>query len=524
MSAVAEQLPLRGDVWRRPLVALALLVAAIGLIYRDTLVGMVAIWMRSETFTHAFLVPPISAWLAWRKRDELAGLVPRPVPWLLLPLGAVAAFWLVSDLVAVNAATQFAFVAMLVLAVPTVLGWQVARTVLFPLGFLFFAVPVGEFLMPMLMEQTADFTIFALQFTGIPVYREGLRFVIPSGSWSVVEACSGVRYLIASLMVGTLFAYLNYATMWRRWVFVGVAIVVPIVANWLRAYMIVMIGHLSDNRLAVGVDHLIYGWVFFGVVILVMFMIGARWSEPERRTAPPAALLAGPGGQASRLGVVTVTALALGVLLLPAAVLQLLQHQAGGGTPVVTLPAALAGGWQREAQPPTWEPRFAAASATANATYAADGRRVGVFVAYYRAQNYERKLVSSQNVLVTSEDLHWNQLGRGTHVVDLAGGERVALRTADLLSTQTAVAAQGAAPRLTAWTVYWVDDTLTPSDVTAKLRGAFGRLAGRGDDAAAIVVSTIGPSREDNERLLHDFVTANLGALREQLRAARREP
>jgi exosortase/archaeosortase family protein len=81
-------------------------------------------------------------------------------------------------------------------------------------------------------------------------------------------------------MVGTLFAYLNYSLAWKRWAFVGLSILVPIVANWVRAYMIVMIGHLSGNKLAVGVDHLIYGWVFFGVVIGIMFVVGARWADP----------------------------------------------------------------------------------------------------------------------------------------------------------------------------------------------------------------------------------------------------
>ena len=125
-------------------------------------------------------------------------------------------------------------------------------------------MPFGEFLLPVLMEYTANFTVTALRLSGIPVYREGLQFVIPSGSWSVVEACSGVRYLIASFMIGTLFAYLNYRSTRRRLVFMGVSIVVPILANWLRAYMIVMLGHLSGNTIAVGVDHLIYGWLFFG--------------------------------------------------------------------------------------------------------------------------------------------------------------------------------------------------------------------------------------------------------------------
>jgi exosortase len=123
---------------------------------------------------------------------------------------------------------------------------------IFPLLFLFFAVPVGDFLLPRLMEWTADFTVQALRLTGIPVFREGQNFVIPSGNWSVVEACSGIRYLIASLTVRTLYAYLTYTSLKRRLTFILVSLLVPILANWFRAYMIVMLGHLSGNKLATG--------------------------------------------------------------------------------------------------------------------------------------------------------------------------------------------------------------------------------------------------------------------------------
>src|SRR4029453_12636412 len=105
---------------------------------------------------------------------------------------------------------------MLVLAVPMLLGMEVARAITFPLAFLLFMVPFGEFLLPPLMEGTASVTIAALRLTGVPVYREGLQFVIPSGKWSVVEACSGVRYLIASMVVGVLFASLNSRSLRRR--------------------------------------------------------------------------------------------------------------------------------------------------------------------------------------------------------------------------------------------------------------------------------------------------------------------
>ena len=149
----------------------------------------------------------------------------------------------------------------------------------FPLAFVLCRTH-WRLLLPRMMEWTADFTVLALRASGIPVYREGLQFIIPSGAWSVVEACSGIRYLIASVTAGCLFAYLSYQSMLKRAVFIGVAIVVPLVANWVRAYLIVMLGHLSGNTIATGVDHLIYGWLFFGLVIGVMFLIGARWVDP----------------------------------------------------------------------------------------------------------------------------------------------------------------------------------------------------------------------------------------------------
>ncbi len=288
MTSKLQSLPVH---WRRPLLVLVLLLAVILLAYWHSAWGMAMIWARSETYAHGFVVPLISLWLVWRQRAVLAPMVPRPgrLAWLLM--AGAAALWLAGDLVAVNAATQLALITLIVLSVPAVLGWRVAGTLAFPLAFLFFAVPIGDFLLPRLMEWTADFTVMALRASGIPVYREGLQFIIPSGAWSVVEACSGIRYLIASVTVGCLFAYLSYQSMRKRLVFIVVAILVPLVANWLRAYMIVMLGHYSGNTIATGVDHLVYGWLFFGLVIGVMFLIGARWVDPL--PPPPKAVALG---------------------------------------------------------------------------------------------------------------------------------------------------------------------------------------------------------------------------------------
>ncbi|MCX8006462.1 MAG: exosortase, partial [Burkholderiaceae bacterium] len=169
---------------------------------------------------------------------------------------------------------------------------------------------------------TADFTVLALKLTGIPVYREGNYFMIPSGQWSVVEACSGLRYLIASLMVGVLFAHLMYVSRRRQILFVGASVVVPIVANWLRAYFIVLIGHLSGNELAVGVDHLVYGWIFFGFVMLLLFSIGARFREAPGAAAVPGGIVRpGPRTDGGMVAAAAMAVLAAGVWITAAAAL-----------------------------------------------------------------------------------------------------------------------------------------------------------------------------------------------------------
>jgi exosortase A len=520
MSSVMQPrppvLPGLPAAWRVAAPVYLLLLLALLLLYRETGLAMVGIWERSETFAHAFIVPPITLWLIWRQRGALALLSPRPNPWFALPLALAALAWLLGDLVAVNALTQLSLVAMIVLSVPLLLGWLVARQIAFPLGFLFFCVPIGEFMMPTLMAHTADFTVAALRLSGVPVYREGLQFVIPSGSWSVVEACSGLRYLIASVMVGTLFAYLNYRSLRRRWIFIAVAALLPLVANWVRAYLIVMLGHLSSNKLAAGADHLIYGWVFFGIIMLVMFMIGARWAEAE---APLSVAVAGESTTAPRRPFWQVPVLTLALLLAPHLALHALESDSSGSRDPVLDGPALPGWTRLDPAMSDWKPVFTNPATELQTAYARSGREVGLYLAYYRQQGYDRKLINSQNQLVTSENKQWARFAGASPSVPLAGQE-VAVRGAEVRSST----ALGLADRrLLVWQFYWVDGRLTASDVRAKAYGAWQRLLGRGDDAAAVIVYTrLDPENGAlAEQALKDFLQDGWPAIESQLQRTR---
>jgi len=482
--------------WRLALPVLILTLVAILAIYRETAMSMVAIWARSDTFAHGFLVPVISFWMIWRVRASLAGFYPRPNYWVLVPLVGAGFVWLLGEMATVGPLSQFSLTAMVILAVPAILGMPITRRIVFPLAFLFFAVPFGEFAMPALMEWTADITVLGLRSSGIPVYREGLHFVIPSGNWSVVEACSGVRYLIASLMVGTLFAYLSYRSTKRRMIFVGISLIVPIIANWLRAYMIVMLGHLSGNKLAAGVDHLIYGWVFFGVVIMAMFWIGARWREDEAEDDLPSAVVL--GNAHDRFGG-SVVPIAAAVLLL-SAFWPFAEWQIERNKPMEVSriePLAEIPGWSSAPQAMTdWVPRFENASAYLHSTYSAGDQKTGVFVAYYRNQNSERKLVTSTNALVTSDDRSW---------IRVSGNARQAVLDNQSLTIRTTELRGQDSTRLAVWQWYWINGHLTASDHVAKALTALNRLLGRGDDSAVIVVYAFKDSAGGPDALLERF-------------------
>ena len=513
-SSTSSQ-PVRSG-WPVALAALSLAVGGLIALYWNTAELMVRIWLRSDTFTHCFLIPPIALWLAWRCRDRLVHLQVQPWWPALGAMLLVESAWLLGQLAAVNALSQLAFTALLVLTVPLILGKRVAREITFPLLFLFFAVPLGEFFIPLMMEWTADFTVMALRLSRVPVYREGLQFVLSSGNWSVVEACSGVRYLIASITVGTLFAYLNFVTLKKRLLFCVVAVAVPVVANWLRAYMIVMLGHLSSNQLAVGADHLIYGWAFFGVVIFLMFMIGARWREdvPEGMTAPPGSAL--PAIPLRTIWAAAVVAAAI-TALAPLQYRSIATAEEASRAQLVGLPQlGLSGGWQHVPDDGVlWKPVYGEPSAERAAGYVHEGRQVDLYIAYYRNQNAERKLISSTNVLVASKDPLWTPAGTTSRAVAL-NGQTFDLRSTVLRPRPSVVKPSG---NRVVWKWYWIDGRFTGNDYLARLYIMAARLRGHGDAAAALVLSAP-QNGAMTEAAFDAFVAAQGTALNTMLRGA----
>lgn len=238
------------------------------------IVTAIQIWYGNEIFNHGFFIVPGAFYLIYLKRKTLLAQPIKTTPLALVVVIPALLLYVTGIAGHVQLFLHVATFTLLPALIWLMLGTTAARTIMFPLVFMLFSVPVGEQLIPYLQEIAADGSVALLRLTGVPLFRSGLYIEIPQGRFLVAEACSGVSFFIASFVIGSLYAYLNLVSTKRRIVFVLISLIFPILANIVRVYGIILIAYWTDMEHAAGADHLIYGWFFFAFVIICLLGIG----------------------------------------------------------------------------------------------------------------------------------------------------------------------------------------------------------------------------------------------------------
>ena len=243
----------------------------------------VSIWEASTAYNHCFFVIPIALYLAWDRRDDMVGKIAQPMPkaaWLMLPLVLT---WLAIERLGIMEGQQLIVITMVEVLFLACLGWQLWWTLSAALLYLYFLVPFGYFLTPWLQTVTAQFTDAGLTVLGISHYTDDLIIEISAGRFLIAEACAGLRFLIASVAFGVLYACLIYRSPGRRVLFFVASLIIPVVANGFRALGIVTLGNILGSAEAAAADHLIYGWIFNSFVILLLILAGLPFREDQTR-------------------------------------------------------------------------------------------------------------------------------------------------------------------------------------------------------------------------------------------------
>lgn len=503
-GSLADAAADKRSVWLLAAALIGAVVAALGWVFRADIASAVEVWYVYPSYSHCFLILPISLWLVWERRAEILAETPAPEI-LALPLSLLPALlWLVGFYSTTNEIRQIAVVSFFEIALFGILGRQIYWRILFPALFLYFLVPTGEYLIPPLQRITADFTDWGLTQFGVVHFREGTVFELANGRYSVAEACAGLRFLTATFTLGTLFCYFSYRRWWKSAAFLIACIVVPIAANGVRVLATIMVANFTNNRVAAGVDHIVYGWGFAVAIMLVLLFLGSRFRDPETDAEPRLALANGSSVRSS-VSVAIGAALVLAIALGPA----IASHSSAPRRPpeLATLPDLLQSqGWTVVPLAGSWRPTLAKPSAEFAGTLEKPGEEsVDVVVDDYANAARDGSLIAMKNRFWDTEV--WSQTASGQ-------------AKANLGSTPTmfaeAVIASPLEKRLV-WSCYWIDGRTTTSPLKVKFLQLLAALSSH-DEAAVIVFSTPLDSTPDEARARLKAALAQSGnSIRERL-------
>ncbi|MEO3879524.1 exosortase A [Rheinheimera fenheensis] len=452
------------------LATMALLLVIYSLLYASTWLDMERVWRSSATYNHCYLILPISLYFFWQKRHQRPRLSINP-GWLWFPLLAIVllqAIWLFGYAADLALLMHGAAVLSLQAVIWLLLGNQRSYQHRFALAYLIFLLPFGEELSPFLQNITADLTVMMLHLVNIPVYREGLYLATPVGLFEVAEACSGLRFLIAALAISVLFAHLHYRKWYKQLLFVGFMAVLSVLANGVRAFMLVFIGEKSNMQLGFGADHYLYGWLFFGLVLLAGFWLGARFADPL--STPSAAEKPLPTTQTTSLQLSFPLIAAIGILALTLSFRASLHVSAAPLQAVqLNLPFAAS-----NAATSDWGIHFNNSQSYISAQ---DEHNIDYYYAQYANKQTQGELINWSNQLFNKQI--W-QIKQRAHY-----GDYTVLELRNLTGEYRTV-------------VYWyqVGQRRTASELTTKLYQASTYLADDSSTAAVIATSSQGKMTE----------------------------
>jgi exosortase len=246
------------------------------LLYAPTLKLLVWQWYNDADYSHGFLVPILSAYLIWARRDKLRSIPRNPSIWgMVVVLFSIGVMYL-GSLGAENSLARLSFIGVICGLIVYFVGSKALRAMAFPIAFLLFAIPMptvvyNEIVFP-LQFIASKFATGTLEMLNLfPIMREGNVLILPGMRLEVVEACSGIRSLMSLLALAAGYGYVVERSVAVRWFMVLAMVPLAIVSNGLRIMITAIMAHYIGPKAAEGFMHEFSGWVIF-VVATILFL------------------------------------------------------------------------------------------------------------------------------------------------------------------------------------------------------------------------------------------------------------
>jgi exosortase len=277
---------------RERLLWLPLAVGVVAL-YGSVLTGLWSDWLHDANYAHGVLVPPVVAWMLWRKRRVLLALERRPSYAGAAIVAASLCAFLLGQAAVEFFVTRLSLLGVIAGVIVQLAGWKQLRVCLFPICLVALAIPLPALLfneiafpMQLLASRCGE---AALHMFNVPVVREGNVIRLDRATLEVAEACSGIRSLISLGTVAVVYGYLGGQPPLPRAVVALSVLPVVIVANGLRVAGAGLLAHAYGPQAAAGFLHTFSGWLFFGAAVLMLALIErsvTRLPWPLRAQSP----------------------------------------------------------------------------------------------------------------------------------------------------------------------------------------------------------------------------------------------
>ena len=262
----------------------------LGYLYADSLAFLFRHWIGSEDYSHGMFVPLISLFLIWQARHRIAVAGIENSWWGLAVISAGLFLYWIGEFATLYVLQHVSLWMVIVGLVIALIGVRGARAIAFPLSYLLTSIPLPVFLYASLSSQlqlwSSALGVGCLQLVGVTAFREGNVIDLGPVQLQVVEACSGIRYLLPLTSLALLCAYLFKDRMWKRVVLVLSSIPISILVNGFRIGMIGVLVEWYGQGAAEGFYHLFEGWVLFmaslGLLILEMLVLASIGSKGDR--------------------------------------------------------------------------------------------------------------------------------------------------------------------------------------------------------------------------------------------------
>jgi exosortase A len=476
--------------WKSPLFLISIALITLLLFYSNSLLALFSYWWNSSDYSHGVLLPIISLYLIWLKRQPLANTASSPQPAALLLLFILSASWLVAKTIDVLFIERMTIIALFPTLIWALLGNKKTKIILFPLTYLFFAAPVWDFFAVPLQNLTALASFKLLQLTNLPILLEEHYISIPAGKFLIAKACSGLRFFIAAAAISALYAHLNYRSLSRQLIFIAIALVGAIILNWIRVCIIIWIGHLTNMEHPIVEDHNSLGWWLFTAALLPLFYFGAKFQE-QADTSPS------PNNQAStkKRNSTLLSFTLISMLILSIAPITLYfadKNSLANSSHQIAPPSAIKPWEMLPSSNNDWAPVFNGASTQYTQSYHSNTGTIHLHTSYFAKQTQGTELINELNTFYDKKS--WKLINQTTQQIQLPNNETLKIQELQLQNSHKRT-------RII-WYWYQVADKSTIDPILAKLL-ELRKLIGKppGSVVIALAIDNIKPIDQTRQSL-----------------------